>query len=223
VEAATVRGKVEEAFSPLQRDFNPWRSFDPEAVWSQPGNRVLPMDWNEAYFIMAFPGPQDMPDRSMMAAIELLDGLLSGNRTARLTNALQEKKGLVSSIGSYMMVNRRAAPFLIYGTCEPSKLDEVRTAILEELAKLAKDGPSSTEMRRVRRQAVTAHLYRLETNAGRASSVGYSMVMVGDTSLYDEYETDLRQVREADVMRVLRAYFVPERASFFVTKRESTP
>jgi zinc protease len=220
VDAAAVKARAEEAFASLDRPYKPWRTDTPEAVWKAPGDKLLPMDWNEAYFILAFPGPLAGTSREDMAMLEYAEGLLTGGRTARLTNALQEKRGIVSSIGCYFMSNRRAAPLLIYGTCEPAKLDEVRLAIIEEIGKLVKDGATSSEMRRVRRQSVNSNLYSLETNAGRASSVGYSLVMVGDTSLHDSYTDDLRKVKESDVIRFLKAYLVADRSSFFVTKRQ---
>jgi len=219
VDAAVARQMVEEAFTPLSRPFNPWRPATPEAVWSSPGDRTLPMDWNEAYFILAYPGPQEGATRSQMAMLEYAEGLLTGGRTARLTNALQEKKALVSSIGCYFMTNRHAAPLLIYGTCEPARVQEVREAINEEIVRLVKDGATSQEMKRVRRQSVNSNLYSLETNAGRASTLGYSMVMVGDTTLYDQYTEELRDVKESEVLRFIKAYLVDDRASYFVTQR----
>ncbi|MBI1290502.1 hypothetical protein GC173_04575 [bacterium] len=219
VNAEVVRARCEEAFASLNRPLRPWREFSPEPVWKEPGDKTLPMDWNEAYFIMAFPGPLEGASRKEMAMLEYADGLLTGGRTARLTNALQEKLAIVSSIGCYFMTNRRAAPMLIYGTCEPAKLDEVRKAIIEEIDKLVKHGATDSEMRRVRRQSVNSTLYGLETNAGRASTLGYSMVMLGDGSLYSDYTDELRKVKESDVLRFMKAYLVAEHSSFFVTRR----
>lgn len=223
VDAGVARRAVEEAFAPLTRPHRPWREADPETAWLPPTERTLPMDWNEAYFIMAFPGPPGPSDMRRMALLEYADGLLTGGRTARLTNALQEKKSLVSSIGCYFMTNRESAPLLIYGTCEPANLDAVREGILAEVTRLIRDGAKESEMRRVRRQSVNGHLYSMETNAGRAGTIGYSLALLSDASLYDRYAEELRTVREKDVLDLMARYLVPERASFFVTRRAPQP
>jgi predicted Zn-dependent peptidase len=223
MDAGVARRAVEEAFAPLTRPHRPWREADPETAWLPPTERTLPMDWNEAYFIMAFPGPPGPSDMRRMALLEYADGLLTGGRTARLTNALQEKKSLVSSIGCYFMTNRESAPLLIYGTCEPANLDAVREGILAEVTRLIRDGAKESEMRRVRRQSVNGHLYSMETNAGRAGTIGYSLALLSDASLYDRYAEELRTVREKDVLDLMARYLVPERASFFVTRRAPQP
>lgn len=216
VDAATARASVEKAFAGFNRPLRPWRDAPPADVFAAPRTRNLPHDWNEAYFIMAFPAGAAGDSRAM-AVQDLAETLLTSGRSSRLVNSLQEKRAIVSSIGSYFMTNRSRAPLLIYGTCKPELVDEVREAILEEVGKVVSEGIGDREWEKVRRQAVNGHLYGLETNAGRASAMGYSQVMLGSPELLTGYSRQLKSVAPEDVRHYLAEYLRDDQASFFVT------
>jgi zinc protease len=220
VDPEAMRSQCEEVFGALTRKLTPWRDAAPATQYSTPAERVLPKDWNEAYFMVAFPGPAVVRTVREHAVIEYVSEVLAGGRTSRLVNSLQEKKGLVSSIGAYLMTNRSSAPLIIYGTCKPEQLEAAREAVQEELESLAREGPSRTEMSRVERQSVNGHLYSLETNAGRASTIGYSQVLVGTTAFFDGYTEELKKVSADDVQDFVKKYFVAAKASHFVTMKE---
>lgn len=218
VDPDAVRGQVEEAFSGFSRRANPHREQPPPTIFRPAYDRKLAQNWNEAYFILAFPGPAG-DSLETMAVSEFADTLLTGGRASRLVNALQEKKALVSSIGAYLPTYRHPAPLMIYGTCKPENLDEVRREIFVELNRLFAGGIAEQEMRRVRRQVLNGHLYSLETNAGRAQTLGYSQVMLGNNALLNEFSNRIKAVKEKDVLDFLRASMKEEFASFHVTAR----
>lgn len=221
IDIAAAKGKIAGAFTKTGASESP-RGDAPRAKFQPPADRTLPMDWNEAYFIMAFPGTASKTMKHI-ALCDLAETVLAGGRSSRLVNSLQEKKALVSSIGAYFPTNRHDAPLMIYGTCEPEKIPAVKEAILAEIAKLKRDGIGADEMKRAHRIARNSHLFSLETNAGRASTIGYSKVLLGNLDLLTGYEEALHSSTRGEVEKFISQYLREERASFFVTRRAAEP
>ncbi|CAN5390886.1 pitrilysin family protein [soil metagenome] len=219
VDPEAVKEEAEKAFAKFDRKLNPHRAAAPETKFRAAKDTTLLHDWNEAYFLIAFPGPAGDSMKSMAVA-EMAEVLLAGGRASRLVKELQEKKAIVSSVGFYAPTHRTASPLIIYGACEPAKLDEVKAAALAEITKAKQHGFSGGEMSRARRQVLNSHLYSMETNAGRASVIGYSQVMLGNNSLMTDYPDAIRDVSEHDVMEFLRANLTEAKASFHVTMRD---
>ncbi len=76
---------------------------------------------------------------------------------------------------------------------------------------------TSTEMKRIRRQVLNSHLYSLETNSGRATTLGYSHVYFDSPVLMTEYEDAIRKVSESDIISFSKKWLQANRASFHVT------
>jgi zinc protease len=194
----------------------PWRETLPATSFRLPEEVTWSRDWQQTYFFLVFPG-EEVSTLGQMAAVDVTDQLLTGGRTARLTNSLREKKGLVSSIGTYFMALPYPGFVAIYGTCEEDQLEQVRAEIFAELEKVRSGGFSAAEHRRARRQLITEHLYQAETNAGRTGIVGNSHVLFGDGSLLEDYPGAVESVSEDEVRRILES-MVPENASFYVAR-----
>lgn len=221
VDPETVRLAVEGAFANLPAKRRAYRDGPVPTEFVRGDSRFYPRDWNEAYFIVAFPGPAAGTDMRLMALADFSETLLTGGRSSRLRNSLVEKKGLVSTIGSYAMANRSEAPVLIYGTCTAQDLPEVREQIFLEIQRLVDKGIASDEWRRVQRLVLNSHLFALETNAGRASTIGYSQVHLGNARLLSDYERLIGEIRPRDVLEFIGTHLREEDASFFVTAREN--
>lgn len=220
VDPEAVRLAVEEAFSALPPSRRPYRESTPPTDFVRGSTRFYPRDWNEAYFIIAYPGPAAGSDMRLMALADFAETLLTGGRSSRLRNSLVEKKGLVSTIGSYVMANRSEAPILIYGTCTADDLTEVREQVFLEIQRLVDNGIPNDEWRRVQRLVLNSHLFALETNAGRASTIGYSQVHLGNPRLLTDYERLIGEIRPRDVLEFIETHLREEDASFFVTARD---
>ncbi len=216
VEAEAVRGRVESEFRDLRKESRAYREAAPETKYAQPETRRLPRPWNEAYFILAFPGP-DAGSVEEIAVADSIEALLADGRSSRLVGSLQERKGIVNNIGVYLPSKLHPMPCLIYGTCAPERVEEVRQEIFSELRDLKENGIQSHEMKRVRRQVITSHLFSLETNAGRASTIGYSHLFFQDTRLLDGFEDVLRGAGKSDLEEYIQKHFLEDESYFFVT------
>ena len=211
-------GLVREAFGDFERPYRPYREELPEVQYAEPAVHEFPRDWNEAYFMLTFPGPAGR-DLAAAARGDVVESLLVGGRSSRLVRSVQERQGLVHSINAWFPAWRAESPLVVWGTCEPARLEEARAAIMEELERLAEEGPSGDELRRARRQAANAHLFAQETNLDRAGMLGYSMVLYGSEAYFTEYGREVEQVGRGQVRSFVREYLRPEQASVFVTRR----
>jgi predicted Zn-dependent peptidase len=217
VDPAAVIDRVAEAFAPLRPARRPWHAAPPPTVYTAPQDRILPREWKEAYFIMAFPAPRPAGPADVAVA-EVAEAVLAGGRSARLVRILQEELGLVSTIGAYFMTNRHDAPLMVYGTAKPENVQRARAEIIRQLEALRADGPTADELRRARRVALNGHLFATETNAARASVLGQSHVLFDSPVLLTHHEATLRAVSGRDVGRYLAAHLDTNAASFFLTQ-----
>ncbi|MDK2973488.1 MAG: hypothetical protein PWP23_3243 [Candidatus Sumerlaeota bacterium] len=213
---ATLRPQLDRLLGQFRRETRPWRETPPETKFRAPEALTWQRDWQQTYFFLTFPGVAAR-DTKTMAALDVTEGLLFGGRSARLTNLLREKKGLVTSLSGLFMTNQHPGFLAIYGTCDPDKLDEIQAVLFEEIERLAKGGPSAAEMSRAKRQIVTDHLYRAETNTGKASLVGYSFAMLGNPALLVNYPDAVEAITADDVRGVL-GLLARERASLYVAR-----
>jgi len=215
-EMESLRQSLDTYFGDWRRSLEPWRESAPITTFRQPEEVIWSRDWRQTYFFIVFPGPE-IESVDEMARFDLTDQLLTGGRTSRLTNALQEKKGIVSSIGTYFMTLPHPGLIAIYGTCEEDRLDQVRDEIFAELERARREGFSSAEVRRARRQLITEHLYQAESNAGKTGIVGSSHVLFESDVLLEGYPRAVDAANDGDARRVLEL-MVPENASFYAAR-----
>lgn len=220
VDESAALGRVKEVFADWERPFRPWRDADPEVAWAPPSDRVLVRDWKEAYFILAFPAPRCQSPRDI-AVRDLAEALLVAGRSSRLVRVIQEREHLVSGLGGYFPDNRRDTPLLLYGTCTPRRVHEVRSAIFRELRLLQEEGLERAELERARRIVLNSQLFAMETGRQRAHTYGNSLLTHGNLEVIDEYRREVARAGEAEILAFVREFFQEDNASFFVTRGSS--
>ncbi|RYX80668.1 insulinase family protein [bacterium] len=153
-----------------------------------------------AYHIPAF----SHPDRY---ALDVLQGVLSGGRTARFFGALVQS-GLASSAYAYDYGLRD--PDLIYmaAAAQPGKTNaQLEEALLAEVDKIQNTPISDAELKRVVKQSEAAYIYNQDSVQSQGSLLGEN-AMRGDWRYGETYLDNLRRVTAADVQRVARQYLV---------------
>lgn len=215
-----VGSLVERLFGDFARPHEPWQQTVPPTRFRPPEALVWERDWQQTYFFVVFPGIE-VRDLRTMAALDVVETLLLGGRSARLTNSLREKQRLVTSISGLFLTHRHPGFLAIHGTCEARDVERVRQALFVELDALRRSGPRTSELRRARRQLVTDHLYRAETNTGRASLAGYGFALLGDAALLTDYPDAVEAVTGDEVRRMLDL-LTDDRASFYVARPVGT-
>ncbi|WP_114649220.1 M16 family metallopeptidase [Pseudothauera hydrothermalis] len=142
-------------------------------------------------------------------ALEVLAAVLSGHDGARLPRRLvRERRLAVSASAGYDGSGRGPALFYLDGAPAPGHSpDELVAALREELDRIAREGIDEEELRRVKTQAVAAHVYKRDSLMGQAMEIGFlesaGLSWRDDDALLE----GLRSVTAAEVQAVARELF----------------
>ncbi|MFQ5537870.1 MAG: M16 family metallopeptidase [Gemmatimonadota bacterium] len=186
----------------------------------QRGERRIRIEWDaEPQLRMGWHVPdlfhEDAP------ALAVLTTLLTGGRTSRLHRRLvtgdRLATGVFSSVEPGSLFPRL---FSIDATPRsPHTPADVEAAVYEELERLARDGPTSAELERVRNRLRAGSVRRLQSNLGLAFQLSESEALFGDWRRTFRLTARLAAVTPEDIRRVVRAYFTPENRTVAVLGR----
>lgn len=140
-----------------------------------------------------------------MAALMVMDTVLSSGVTSRLYQAIVDKEianGAWSDVGSY----RDPSLFRVGATLKPGGSHaEVEAALERELEKLKAEPVSQAELDKAKAQAQAGMVYKNEGTRGMAFMLAYHEAMGGWRRGFSLMK-DLQAVTAADVQRVAKIY-----------------
>ena len=141
------------------------------------------------------------------AALDVAGYILTGARNARLTNALVYDQEIAQSVNASNDSKKLDGDFSIVATARPAKnLNQVRTSIDKEVARLAAEGPTARELEQAKNAIESSFLNRLEFVNAKAEQLNEYYYLTGTP---DNFQRDLdrhRAVSAADVKRVVAMY-----------------
>lgn len=169
------------------------------------------------YLLMAWHAPvlDDWQQDRDPYALQILAGVLSGNDSARLQKTLVKTRQLaVNASAGYDAVARGPGLFMIDATPAPGKsVAALEKAILDELARVQRDGVSEAELARVKAQVIAADVYQRDSLFYQAMQLGeYVTTGLPPEALLRRAEK-LRAVTAADVQAAARKWLVEDRLS----------
>ena len=144
-------------------------------------------------------------------ALDALAVVLGQGLSSRLHRAVVEEAGLAHSIGSFSFTPRGSGIFAITATADFDKMDELVSEILRVVDLLVKDGLSTEEMEKARRQVLSAFLSGLESMSGQASDIGSSWMLTRDPDFSETYVQKVQNLTEPQLVQVAKKYLVPNR------------
>jgi predicted Zn-dependent peptidase len=146
-----------------------------------------------------------------MFALSVLGSLLGDGRSSRLHKRLVEEQRLVTSISVGPWFLRYGGLFLIQATPRaPHSLQEVETAIEQELARIQAEPPSDRELLKVRNQMESSTVRGLMSNGGLASRLGEAWALMGDWRFVFEEPKRIQAVMAGEVMEAAKRYLIPQ-------------
>ena len=147
------------------------------------------------------------------APLSVLTALLTGGRTSRLYRALVVEERVATGIFSSQGPGERYPRlFIVSGAPRaPHTAADVEAAVYRELSRLAEEPPTERELERVRNAVEVANWQRLSSSFGLAFQLVESETLYGDWRETFRRLDALRAVTPADIQRVVRAWFQPER------------
>ena len=141
--------------------------------------------------------------------------LLANGKTSRLYRRLVFEERIATDVSAGQN-SREIAGFLqITATAAPGHtLAEIERVILDEIDRLAADGPREDEMERGRVQAETQFVFRLQTVGGfggKSDQLNAYNVFVGDPGYFERDRARYQAVTPASLQRAVETYI--QRAS----------
>jgi len=149
------------------------------------------------------------PDRESRV-LEVLLAILGSGDSSRLHQRLVEHEQAAVQVGTQLQAGFDPGLAWVYAVVPPGG-DAARAEQLidEEIARIAKDGPTPPELTKARNQALAGFWRGLETISGKAGALGRYQVFHGDyRKLFDEpavYETITAEDVRRAAAEVLRA------------------
>jgi zinc protease len=146
-----------------------------------------------------------------MAALSVLDFILTQGDSSRLNRSLVYEKQLATSIaGDFSDVEEQGyyAPYVILAGGKT--VEEAEAALAAEIARVRDVPVTAAELAEAKTELLAASLRARETFSGRAFELGEALVRTGDPRAADKRLAAVQKVTAADVRRVARRYLAPD-------------
>ena len=128
------------------------------------------------YMIMAYHAPalHHPQEQWRPYALEVLAGVLDGNGAARLNKSLVREQQLASDVGAdYDPLSRGPDIFMLEGTPSEGKTAaDLEAGLRAQINKVAKDGISEDELKRVKAQITASQVYKRDSVFYQAMEIG---------------------------------------------------
>ncbi|MGW2400438.1 M16 family metallopeptidase [Kitasatospora sp. NPDC001664] len=180
---------------------------------------------------------EDVPSRALMAAYRLPhDGtreadaadlaltILGSGESSRLYNRLvrRDRTAVSAGFGLLRLAGAPSLGWLDVKTSGDATIAQIETAVDEELARFAAEGPTAEELERAQAQIEREWLDRLTTVAGRADELCRYAVLFGDPKLLNEALGKVLDVTAEEVKAVAAARLRPDNRAVLVYEPTTT-
>jgi zinc protease len=173
----------------------------------------------QAYLVLAWQAPSlSEPDA---AALDLAATILGGSESSRLALTLRDTERIVSRVDMNNASQKLSGIVYIRVQLEAADVEKVERRILEEIARLQREGPTEEERQLAVTRAESDHATAYETTDGVAGAYGITIIQATlDNEL--RYLDRLKSITRAQIQAVAQKYlsttayawiaFVPRRA-----------
>ncbi len=158
------------------------------------------------YFGFHSPGYFQSGDAEMTLAASILTTGLS----SRLQRSLVYEKQLASNVAAFQSGQPLAGAFMMWATARPGvKLEDVEKAVTDEIAKLAKEGPTEAELARAKTRWEYGFVSGLESIGGfggKSDRLNQYNTFLGDPGKFDEDVARHRAVTRESLQRAVAEF-----------------
>ncbi|HEY0144361.1 MAG TPA: pitrilysin family protein [Thermoanaerobaculia bacterium] len=162
-----------------------------------------------------------MGEKEWVAA-DLLTTIMATDKASRLDRVLVHEKQIAQDVATYVLPTESTGILLLQATArEGVRIEEIESAIDEEVSRLATHGISEDELTRAKNRAEIEHAHQLETFDGRADVIGMLTTYFGDPNMVSRWLEPYRAATAEDIAHVARKYLIPENrtTSLFIPER----
>jgi zinc protease len=164
-----------------------------------------------------------MGDPDWIAA-DLLTTILASDKASRLDRVLVHERQIAQDVAAYVLPTESTGMLLLQATArEGVSIDEIESAIDEEVAQLAVGGVTADELTRAKNRAEMEYAHQLETFDSRADLLGMMSTYFADPSMIQRWLDPYRAAAPDDLAHVARKYLIPENrvTSLFIADRSA--
>ncbi|MEK7125059.1 MAG: pitrilysin family protein [Patescibacteria group bacterium] len=208
VDPDRVLQKTQELFTNIRHD-KPATKLPIVENQTEPRALIFDKGTDQTHFYIGFRGYSMFDDKRY--ALALLGNILGSGMSSRLWHEIREKRGLAYYVGAGTDTYTDHGLLAVNAGVNNSKATEAVKVILEELAKVKKDGVTEEELQRAKDQVEGGMVLGLE-NSRRVAALGASGLLYYGRVLTPEEELDkIKQVTLEDIKRVAQEVFRSER------------
>ncbi|KIF80022.1 M16 family metallopeptidase [Noviherbaspirillum autotrophicum] len=214
VDAKQVFALAEKHFGKIAR--KPLPTTKPQIEPEQHGIRrvTVKAPAENPYVVLAFRAPtlRDVDKDVDSHALDVLAAILDGYDNARLNAKLVRTAKVANSVGAgYSNVARGPSLFLLDGTpAKGTTTEQLEKLLRAEVARIANEGVSEEELKRVKAQLIAGQIYKRDSIFGQAMEMG-TMEMSGlSYADIDRIIDKLKTVTAEQVQAVAKKYFTDD-------------
>jgi zinc protease len=214
VNAEAVRALAEKYYGKLPR--KAVRPMKQQEEPAQNGIRrvVVKAPAENPYVVLAFRAPplRDVEKDEEVHALEVLAAVLDGYDNARLNARLVRTDKVANSVGAgYSSIARGPVMFLLDGTpAQGTTTEQLEKLLRAEVERIAQDGVSEEELKRVKTQLIAGQIYKRDSIFGQAMEIGVMEMSGISHRNIDRIIEKLKAVTAEQVKAVAQKYFSDE-------------
>lgn len=145
-------------------------------------------------------------------ALKVLDAILSAGKSSRLYNSLVYDQQIAVEAFSNADLPQDPGLFMVGAIMSSGKtIAQGEAALLAQVKRLRDAPPTAAELSEAKNELLASALRERETIEGRASAIGYALIVDGDPNAVNTELAELQAVTAADVQRVARKYLAEDR------------
>jgi predicted Zn-dependent peptidase len=167
-----ARAAVQRVFGPAAPSPLPDRARDADRLPASAGEHRIELPITKAYVMAAFAGPE-ASEHPQVCATDLMSTLLAHDPVGRLVVELKEQQAVADEVGIDFLTQRQRSLFGVWALCDPGELEQAKSAIRAELARVAREPVPIGELATAKRLLAAGYAFANETPADRASTLAF--------------------------------------------------
>jgi predicted Zn-dependent peptidase len=152
--------------------------------------------------------PRGIADR---AALDVLNYILGGSFTSRLTQEIRDRRGLAYAVWSSFAPDNPRGLFVMGCQTKSESAEEVIQQMKEQARRLTEQPPDEEELQRARESLVNSFVFRFPTASDAVSAQMLLEIHGLPRDTYDTYIARVQAVTAQDVLAAARRYIHPDR------------
>ena len=213
IDPARTRALVEKHFGGIPRADPPPRATPLPVPLAREKQVTVPDDVQLPRLYLAWQTPKEYADGE--AALEVLGDVLATGKSSRLTRRLVMEERVAQNVMAGQQSQALAGMFMVVATPKPGvKPEQIQKVVEEEIARIARDGPTPEELQRAKNRIESQVIFALEPVGGfggRASHLNSYYWETGDPGFLGKDLERFRALTVDDVRAAAAKYLANDR------------